>query len=266
MTSDPTKLPRVFPEGTTRSRVTHRYALITPDTFVPSSLPGWTHTRGVVQISPRMGAGFLQYEAWMTKESAGQAAHANVERFIYVLDGQLILDVRGAGKGKFTLRHGGYAYFPAGSDYELRTPKSARLLVVEKIYVRLGGTNTPDAIIQHETDVKASAFLGDDALQLKLLLPDDPAFDMAMNIFEYAPGGTLPQVEIHVMEHGLMMLDGGGVYRLGADWHPVQAGDVIWMAPYCEQWFVAMGKRPARYLYYKDVNRHAGAGSVGGPA
>ncbi len=27
------------------------------------------------------------------------------------------------------------------------------------------------------------------------------------------------------------------------------------MAPYCPQWFVAMGKTPARYLYYKDVNR-----------
>jgi (S)-ureidoglycine aminohydrolase len=28
------------------------------------------------------------------------------------------------------------------------------------------------------------------------------------------------------------------------------------MASYCPQWFVAMGKKPARYLYYKDVNRH----------
>ena len=35
----------------------------------------------------------------------------------------------------------------------------------------------------------------------------------------------------------------------------VKAGDAIWMAPYCAQWFVAMGKVPARYLYYKDVNR-----------
>jgi (S)-ureidoglycine aminohydrolase len=37
----------------------------------------------------------------------------------------------------------------------------------------------------------------------------------------------------------------------------VAAGDVIWMAPYCPQWFVAMGKSPASYLYYKDVNRAA---------
>jgi (S)-ureidoglycine aminohydrolase len=58
-----------------------------------------------------------------------------------------------------------------------------------------------------------------------------------------------------VMELGLQMLDGAGVYRLGESWYPVQAGDVIWMRSYCPQWFVAMGKQPARYVYYKDVNR-----------
>ena len=42
------------------------------------------------------------------------------------------------------------------------------------------------------------------------------------------------------------------------DWRPpVRQGDVIWMAPFCPQWFVAMGKSPASYLYYKDVNRAA---------
>jgi (S)-ureidoglycine aminohydrolase len=50
-------------------------------------------------------------------------------------------------------------------------------------------------------------------------------------------------------------LKGQGIYRLDGDWHPVAAGDVIWMAPYCPQWFVAMGKTPASYIYYKDVNR-----------
>jgi len=52
-----------------------------------------------------------------------------------------------------------------------------------------------------------------------------------------------------------LMLQGKGIYRLGRDWHPVQAGDVIWIAAYCPQWFTAVGKEPARYLYYKDVGR-----------
>ena len=57
------------------------------------------------------------------------------------------------------------------------------------------------------------------------------------------------------MEHGLLMLAGGGIYRLGDRWYPVTAGDFIWMAPYCPQWFGALGKTPAKYLIYKDWNR-----------
>ena len=94
-----------------------------------------------------------------------------------------------------------------------------------------------------------------DQALLQVLLPDDSRFDMAVNIFTYQPGATLPFVETHIMEHGLLMLAGQGVYRLNGDWHPVQAGDVIWMASYCPQWFVAMGAEPASYIYYKDVNR-----------
>ena len=72
----------------------------------------------------------------------------------------------------------------------------------------------------------------------------------------YQPGAALSMVEIHVMEHGLLMLEGGGIYRLGDSWYPVTAGDFIWMAPYCPQWFGAIGKTPAKYLIYKDSNRH----------
>jgi len=71
----------------------------------------------------------------------------------------------------------------------------------------------------------------------------------------YLPGAALSMVEIHVMEHGLLMLEGGGIYRLGEQWYPVAEGDFIWMAPYCPQWFGALGKTPAKYLIYKDWNR-----------
>ncbi len=70
------------------------------------------------------------------------------------------------------------------------------------------------------------------------------------------PGAALSMVEIHVMEHGLLMLEGGGIYRLGDAWYPVHAGDFIWMSAYCPQWFGALGKRPAKYLIYKDWHRH----------
>jgi len=79
---------------------------------------------------------------------------------------------------------------------------------------------------------------------------------MGVNIFTYQPGATLPFVETHIMEHGLLMLGGQGVYRLDHRDYPVREGDVIWMAPWCPQRFVCMGKEPASYIYYKDINRH----------
>jgi (S)-ureidoglycine aminohydrolase len=62
-------------------------------------------------------------------------------------------------------------------------------------------------------------------------------------------------VETHIMEHGLLYLQGQGVYMLDHQWYPIKIGDSIWMAPYCQQWFTAMGKEPAVYIYYKGVNR-----------
>ena len=71
-------------------------------------------------------------------------------------------------------------------------------------------------------------------------MPDGPAYDFAVNTMTYDPGAALSMVEIHVMEHGLLMLEGGGIYRLGDSWYPVQAGDFIWMAPVLP----AMVRRP----------------------
>ena len=62
----------------------------------------------------------------------------------------------------------------------------------------------------------------------------------------YAPGASLSQVEVHTMEHGLLMLEGGGIYRLSDHWYPTTAGDAIWMAPFCPQWFGAIGKTPRK--------------------
>ncbi len=37
----------------------------------------------------------------------------------------------------------------------------------------------------------------------------------------------------------------------------MQEGDVIWMAPYCPQWFAAVGEEPAGYIYYKGRQSRA---------
>jgi (S)-ureidoglycine aminohydrolase len=239
--------------GSTRSVLKSRYALLTPDGLVSSLLPGWEKTACHVVISPGMGARFCQIVANLEAEGRCAGNTGSNQFFFYVIEGAagLMLDDR-----RHRLDAGSYAYVPPGKDLELRSSAAAtRVILFQKPYEPLPGAPRPTPIIGHERDVKGQPYFGKEAARLQVLLPDQPSFDMAINIFTFQPGATLPSVETHIMEHGLMMLRGQGIYRLDADWHPVQAGDVLWMAPYCPQWFVAMENSPASFICYKDVNR-----------
>jgi (S)-ureidoglycine aminohydrolase len=246
-------MPQLF--GHTRAHVGARHALITPGNHVNSSLPGVTGAAAVVLVSPAMGAGVAQ--TLLTFQSGGSAhiAAGDIQSFGYVVEGGANVAV---GAKRRRLKAGGFFFCPAGLGWSLASPKKGTTVTLfQKAYVPLAGVRAPRPILGDQSRVKGVPFLGDPAANLQVLLPDEPAFDMAVNIFAYQPGGHLPFVEVHIMEHGLLMLSGEGVYRLEDSWYPVRAGDAIWMAPYCAQWFVAMGKVPARYLYYKDVNRAA---------
>jgi (S)-ureidoglycine aminohydrolase len=237
--------------GASRNVVKGRYALLTPNGFVPSFLPGWENATCVILISPALGAGFCQYLITLGEDGQGRGNTGKTEYFAYLVEGSasVTLDSK-----RHRMEAGGYAYIPPGKDIHFQG-SNAKWLIFQKPYLPLANTAPPEKFIGHRREVKGKPFLGNEAALLQTLLADTPAFDLAVNIFTYQPGATLPFVETHVMEHGLLMLSGQGVYRLDADYHPVQAGDVIWMAPFCPQWFVAMGKTPASYIYYKDVNR-----------
>ncbi len=144
---------------------------------------------------------------------------------------------------------------PEGDASLVRAASASRVVVIEKKYQALDGVPIPTLLVGHETDVEERPLDGDPALRVRMLVPEGPNYDFAVNTMTYDPGGSLSMVEIHVMEHGLLMLEGQGIYRLGDLWYPTAAGDFIWMAPYCPQWFGALGKTPAKYLIYKDWNR-----------
>jgi (S)-ureidoglycine aminohydrolase len=241
--------------GQTRTRICSRHALIAPDGHVKSTVPGVTHATAVIVINPALGAKFAQ--VLLTFEANGQAEFPGneLETAGYFETGAGTVTI-GAEKKK--CGGGGFFFSPAGEAWSITAPKAGtRVTLFQKRYLPLVGALKPRAIIGDARDVKGQPFLGDSDARLQVLLPDEVGFDLAMNVFTYQPGATLPFVETHVMEHGLLMLAGQGVYRLEDAWYPVTAGDAIWMAPYCPQWFVAMGKTPASYLYYKDVNRAA---------
>jgi (S)-ureidoglycine aminohydrolase len=241
--------------GHTRSVVAARYALITPPGLVRAPLPGWPGAECAVVISPAVGARFAQIHVTLPPGAHAQGQRSREELLLYVRSGAVAVAVADQ---RETLTQGGFAYIPPGATYAVRPAgdrEPAELLVFQKAYAPLAGTPAPEPVFGQEQNLVGAPFLGDEAALLKTLLPDTPSFDMAVNIFTFMPGATLPMVETHIMEHGMLMLNGTGIYRLADDWHPVRAGDAIWMAPYCPQWFVATGKSPARYIYYKDVNR-----------
>jgi (S)-ureidoglycine aminohydrolase len=239
--------------GTTRSAVKVRYALITPDGLVPSQLPGWEKAASYVLISPALGARFSQLLITLERDGKCAGNTGANQYFVYVLEGSasILLEAR-----KHRLETGSYAYLPSGQDVQIASGgPAARLLVFQKEYQPLPGVPRPAGFAAHEREVRGQPVRGNEDVRVQELLPGHSAFDMAVNILTSPPGAALPSVETPVMERGLMFLRGQGVYRLEDDWHPVQAGDVIWTAPFCPQWFVAVGKMPASCICFQDVNR-----------
>ena len=243
--------------GQTRTRLTPSHALIAPDGHVRTRLPGWTNTAVVVLISAQLGARFTQYLAHM--EAGGEAAATDYERFVFVVSGEVGLEL----SGTHTLSEYDYAYLPAGTPATLHADAPATLCVFERRYLPLPDVPAPEPVFGNERKTSGEAFLGDGGVRVRKLLPEHPSFDLMLSTMTFQPGRSLPFAETHVMEHGLLMLSGGGVYKLAENWYPVTQGDVIYMAPYCPQWFGALGEREAKYLLYKDSFRDPFALSEG---
>jgi (S)-ureidoglycine aminohydrolase len=239
--------------GQTRSANRRDHLLLTPDTFIRTPLPGLTGGFAIVHVAPQAGATFTMMTVEL--DARGTLTQGPTQRLIYVLEGKLVLG-EPSQKKPHKLSAGSYAYLPTEHPHTLTALTKSRVVVIDKPFLPLESEANPEFLIGNEADLPSTALNGDKDLQVRALLPASLAYDFACNTMTYVPGASLSQVEIHYMEHGLLMLSGGGIYRLGDSWYPTAAGDFIWMAPYCPQWFGAIGKQPAKYLIYKDFNRH----------
>jgi (S)-ureidoglycine aminohydrolase len=247
-----------------RARIRQRYALFPLEGFPPSVLPLWPGCVARVLCSPAIGAAFAMY---LIDVPAGKGALAltdgSVECFVYVRSGAVTVphnpkDEPVQDRVDSRVGQDQYVFIPADWDGELVAREPSQLIVVRKRYEPL----PPDPTVHRATFVMGTVqyveekpFMNNPHARLKALLPDDVRFDMAMNVFTFVPGHGLPYVETHVMEHGLLVLEGKGLYYLDGEWMEVEKNDFIWMGPYCPQSFYATGTTPARYLYYKNVNR-----------
>jgi (S)-ureidoglycine aminohydrolase len=257
---------------TDRARFTEAYAVVparTQSDITASYLPGWEGMRMWVLARPL--SGFAETFSWYVAElapgggSASPEADAGAEAVLFVVSGTLALTVVSAGgEAPYELAPGGYAFLPPDTAWTLRneTEASATFHWIRKRYVPADGVEVPEVLVTNEREVEPIPMPGTDGVwsTTRFVEFDDLRHDMHVNIVNFAPGGTIPFPETHVMEHGLYVLEGKAVYLLNTDWVEVEAGDFMWLRAFCPQACYAGGPGPFRYLLYKDVNRHAPLG------
>jgi (S)-ureidoglycine aminohydrolase len=237
-----------------RTRVRERFALMPLEGFPVSRLPGWPDAQVKVLAAPALGARFVQYLIELPGASRGVfAPDPELETFYYVLSGTG--HFRDGADVERLLRPGAFGLTPPGRMTDVASSEPLTLIVLRKRYEPAAGVEPFAGVYGNESHVKKEVWADNPHSLLQTLVPDELAFDLAMNIFTFDPGFGLPVVETHVMEHGLYFLQGKGLYYLGDEWMEVEKDDFIWMGPYCPQSFYATGPTPSRYLYYKNVNR-----------
>jgi (S)-ureidoglycine aminohydrolase len=243
--------------GHNRSMVDPNFAIMPPQGILESRLPGWPGTSVFFQTSPQMGAKFVQALLVMPAGGTGVPGRVDgISHFYYVTEG--ICDIT-IGSERHALTAGGYAYLPPGTPHSLATAEGARISWIRKKFDD-AGLGAPPAIVRHTSDVKHTLRHTIGRSWQHLLPEEDLRYDFAVNILHFRPGTHFAMVETHIMEHGLLMLAGQGMYLLGRTWHEVWKDDFIWMGPYCPQQFYPTGWGDAAYLLYKDVNRDVDLG------
>eukprot|EP00899_Mesostigma_viride_P015385 jgi/Mesvir1/23848/Mv10651-RA.1 len=151
----------------------------------------------------------------------------------------------------------GFAYIPPHVRTSLASRSGSFLLVIERRYApatSLCEVDRPSFQVGYTSQQPLLPAAGE-IFKLRKLLPTTPEYDFNIHVMDFEPGEYLNVEELHYNQHGLVLLQGEGIYRLSDKWYPVTAGDVIWMAPFVTQWYGALGKTMSRYILYKDVNR-----------
>lgn len=267
------RAPYYAPEGglppqtqllTDRAMFTESFAVIPKGTMtdiVTSNLPFWKDSRFWVIARPMSGFSetFSHYIAEVAPGGGSDTPDLNIEAqsVLFVVAGDIDVTLDGA---MHNLREGGYAYLPAGAKWAVRNSGGAPASFhwIRKKYEAVEGIDAPEAFVTSDAETPITYMPNTDGKwgTTRFVDPDDLRHDMHVNIVTFEPGGVIPFLETHVMEHGLYVLEGKAVYKLNQDWVEVEAGDYMWLRAFCPQACYAGGPGKFRYLLYKDVNRH----------
>ena len=249
---------------TDRAVVTNAYTIIPKGVLrdtVASLLPFWEKTRCWIIAKPVVGFS-TTFSQYIVEVSAGGGSEkpeldSRVQSALFVVEGTLEISFKDQ---THTLTPGSYAYLPAGIQWSVcnSSEDTVRFHWIRKVYEQVDGLDRPPVIISSDHQVEPVPMPDTEGrwATTRFVDPHDMRYDMHITIVTLQPGAVIPFLETHVMEHGLYVLEGKGVYRLNEDWVEVEAGDFMWLRAFCPQACYAGGPGPFRYLLYKDVNRH----------
>jgi (S)-ureidoglycine aminohydrolase len=229
------------------------YMIFPKSNRVEHHLPQFEGVLAQVLATPQLGAKFVEHELLI--EVNGHTLKPRDEKweqFFFILEGELQFELENS---KHKLVKGSFCWLPPHIPYQFinKSEQLCRAIWIRRNYEVAEGINIPDPIVAHESDVPA---IPTDTYMEQHLTPyEQLGFDMGINLQTFDPGVYFSFVEGHVMEHGLYMLMGRGLYWLNHDLIEVQKDDFIYMAPFCPQFFYATGWGKSAYLLYKDVNR-----------
>jgi len=257
-------LPNPKTRAHDRSVFTNAYAVIprgVMSDIVASFLPGWVGARCWVLARPLSGFAetFAQYVVELIPGGLSERPEPDpeAEAVLFVLRGDIEVELAGA---NHRLGPGAYVYIAPGERWSIlnRHADKSNFIWIRKRYVPAAGVAPPASFVTHDDDVTPTEMHGHGNIwtTTRFVDPGDMAHDMHVNVVNFEPGGIIPFAETHVMEHGIYILQGRGVYYLNEDWVEVEAGDFLWLRAFCPQACYAAGDQPFRYLLYKDVNRH----------
>ncbi len=249
---------------TDRAVFTEAYAVLPKGTMrdiVTSFLPFWNASRFWVIARPMSGFAetFSHYIAEVSPGGGSERPELDqqAEAVLFVVEGSVHVTIEGVGHD---MEEGGYAYLPAGCNWTLKNSgtSASRFHWIRKAYDAVDGLDAPEAFVTNERDIEPTWMPGTNEHwgTTRFVQPDDLRHDMHVTIVTFKPGGVIPFLETHVMEHGLYVLEGKAAYRLNKDWVEVEAGDYMWLRAFCPQACYSGGPGNFRYLLYKDVNRH----------
>lgn len=229
--------------------------------IVVTRFPHWTGQRAWVVARPLTGFSETFVEKIVELDPGGGSDRpepdGRAEGVIFVTGGALDLTLDGV---KHNLGPGGYVYIAPSAVWSLWNGNDAKasFVWIRKRYHAVDGIAAPKSFVTREQDVPIQPMAESNGTwgTQRFVGDDDMAHDMHVNIVTFEPGGVIAFAETHVMEHGLYVIEGKGVYRLNTDWVEVEAGDFMWLRAFCPQACYAGGPGRFRYLLYKDVNRH----------